>query len=121
MSEGSIPASPPYTFPGVVIRENLFRLRDGAVGQAVNGNEGLACRLDNFENTLIENNIIDLRYPFPIHHLNSQTVTAFNNQTSAGKHLPIYTDTSGDGVLESFRKEDSLEDKIQDALIAALL
>ncbi len=53
--------------------------------------------------------------------MNSLGVTAFNNQTSAGTHLPIYNDTSGSGVLSSFRREDSLEDKIQDALVASLL
>ncbi len=118
----TVPASDPYIFPGVIIRENLIRLRDGAVGQAAgNGAFGWACRLDNFENTLVENNVIDSRYPYPVHHLNSQGVTAFNNRTPAGTHMPIYNDTSGQGVLNSFRKEDSLEDKIENALIASLL
>ncbi len=53
--------------------------------------------------------------------MNSRNVPAFNNRSSAGASLPIYNDTSGQGVLSSFRKEDSLEDKIQDALLASLL
>ena len=61
-----------------------------------------------------------LRTP-SLHFMNSQTVTAFNNRTSVGSHLPIYNDTSGNGDLNSFRREDSLEDKIEDALIASLL
>ena len=118
------PVPEPSTYALLLLGTGLLALSRWRLSKRkeARGVVGWACRLDNFENTLVENNIVSSLHSFPIQHLNSQAVTAFNNLTPAGTRLPIYNDTAGHGGdPNAFRREDGLEDKIQDALIVSLL
>jgi hypothetical protein len=55
-----------------------------------------------------------------IHHYASGTVYGFNNRTPAGTLLGMFDDTQ-DGGTGPFRKEDSLEDRVADALLISFL
>jgi len=72
-----------------------------------------------FENALIEGNVIGLADEHLIHHVRGRNVNAFNNRTPSGDTLPIYEDFGGGSG--PFERQDSLEDKINDALCLSLL
>jgi len=107
--------SPPFIFPGCVFRENFIRIRDHASVPPQSNNLGIAFGVKNFENTLIEGNVIDLPNPIPLQQTASQGILAFNNRTAGGTALPLFRDTVGALPV------DSVETAIADALTFALL
>lgn len=84
-----------------------------------NGQRSYAFGLYSFSDTLIENNVVGLNDPHLIYHGLSHNVRAFNNVASSGETLPISHDLSGGGTL--FEQEESLEDRVRDALFFAML
>jgi len=120
MQSVAFSGGPPFMFPWVVVRDNLFQYLNGAAAVAMNGAHSFAFRLGSFENTLIEGNLISLADPNLIHHFTSRNVSAFNNRTPDGTGLPLFDDTGGGGA-GPFQREDNLEDEIQDALVLSLL
>ena len=80
----------------------------------------VALRALSLQDTLVEGNVIGLADPNLIQYVASENVNAFGNQFPNGSPIPLFEDTVGGGT-GPFRKNDSLEDKVQDALLFALL
>jgi len=72
----------PFTFRQVVIRGNIIRTVDNAVGASTTP---VAIALDSCENALIQRNIVNVNNSTPVYHLNTcGAVKYFNNQTPTG-------------------------------------
>jgi len=112
---------PPFLFPSAIIRDNAFQHIDQT--PAVVGADGsylFALRLGSFDNTMIDGNLVGMSNAHSIHYMNSGTVNAFNNRIPNGSTVPLFEDVGG-GAVGAWEKQDSLEDKINDSVVMALL
>jgi hypothetical protein len=116
-----------FMFPQMVARENFIQHIDATPGVLLpsgfpnfpSGSPGF--RLVSFEQALIERNLIRVSAPHPINYVVSKRVTGFGNQTPSGQRLPIERDVQGGGLFGPFQDQDSVEVRLQDALLASFL
>ena len=114
MSTYGYEQGPPFMFPQLIVRDNIF----GLIGNSVpSGIVYDGFRLDSCQNVLAEGNILNLPGDNLIHYLFSQNVNAFNNRTPSGSALPLSEDVNG----INFERRDTLEDRLADALTLSLL
>jgi hypothetical protein len=104
-----ISASPQYTFPKVVIRNNVISHVDRI---RIAGDDSRGIDLFNVHNVLIENNVIDLDRADPILHNGCLNVKCFNNTSADGTPLAALNTTQS-------QHSEELRDKIMDATIVA--
>ncbi len=110
---------PPYVFPQLVMRGNIFKHADPSLNAALNyrSDYAKACRLVGVENAIIEGNAVNLEQANVIQYLSGKSVQAANNISFSGKPLPPFEDVG----YGQFASRDSLENKIEDALMFSLL
>lgn len=80
-----------------------------------------AFRLASFGDALIEHNIVSASDPHPANYVFSRNVEGFGNQLPSGVPLPLEEDLQTGGLYEPYQKQDSLETRVQDALLASML
>lgn len=107
----------PFTYPQMVIRENLMRRVDGAISIPVQGNLPVGVRVYSVEKGIIQENIIDLDDANPIQHLHSKDVKSFNNTTASGALVRGHDATPPENLSQ---KDDELATLIEDAIVLSL-
>ena len=113
---------PPFMFPQAVYRDNIFRLIDDTPAVALaNGTRSWAFNCISSEQVLVEGNLVGLAdaHLLTYSRSRSRNVNAFNNLTTAGVEIPLYAEINGPPL--AYEQEDSLEDKVREALLFSLL
>jgi hypothetical protein len=104
---------PPYVFPQWVVRENIVRPTDDLTSSpGMQGHTSAGFQADSVGYGTIQENVIDVLDPNPIHRFFVGTVKCFNNRTAAGGLLRGYNQ------LNPVNRDSELEDSV--ALILSL-
>ena len=119
---------PPYTFPGAIFRGNFVRLVNNSVlkpwivSATLTFDSPLALEVGRSENTLVENNVIEVVDPHTLTHYLSQNTAAFNNLSPSGARLPIFkTTVPGSSYQPDTTVDDVILNGIEDAMICSIL
>jgi|SRR6185369_6397329 len=100
----------PYTFRRALVRSNLIRQADWRADA-----EHLGMTIANAENVLVDRNILDVGFSFPLRFKQTVAPAFFNNRTPSGKLIRGYD--YGDNVKQYHSEVETL---IEDAFALCL-
>jgi hypothetical protein len=109
---------PPHMFPDGIYRGNFFRMQNNSVLPPSSGS--FAIGIGESQNTLVENNVIELTDPQGFKEFLSERTTAFNNVAPSGAKTPLYT-LPAVGYVQSITVDERIAAAIEEAIVCSML
>jgi hypothetical protein len=105
-------------FPDGIYRGNFFRMQNNSVLPPSSGS--FAIGIGESQNTLVENNVIELTDPQGFKEFLSERTTAFNNVAPSGAKTPLYT-LPAVGYVQSITVDERIAAAIEEAIVCSML